>query len=79
MTDTDRYRRALEEIRDHWATSYDHRYANTEAYRGPYGVGVVDGHRACAIIARRALEAECALCGNPLDHPDHKAHLEENR
>lgn len=48
-------KRALEEIRDHWATDYDHDKANTEMYRGPYGIGIVDGHRACASIADQAL------------------------
>lgn len=52
----ERLRAALVEIRDHWATSYDHQYANNEMYRGPYGIGIVDGHRLCAAIARKALE-----------------------
>jgi hypothetical protein len=48
---------ALKEIATHWANNYDH----PEMYRGPYGVGVVDGHRACAIIARAAIaQAEAA-------------------
>jgi hypothetical protein len=46
---------ALSEIANHWACDYDHKHANTEAYRGPYGIGIVDGHRAAAIIARAAL------------------------
>lgn len=48
-------RAALMEIRDHWANDYDHPRKNNEMYRGPYGIGVTDGHRACAAIARRAL------------------------
>lgn len=51
----DIYAQALAEIRDHWATDYNHPKANTEMYRGPYGIGIVDGHRACAAIASRAL------------------------
>lgn len=50
-----RYRQALEEIRDHWANQYDHPRKESEMYRGPYGIGVTDGHRACTIIAERAL------------------------
>lgn len=50
-------REALEKIRDHWATDYNHAKAETEMYRGAYGTGVVDGHRAAAIIAREALAA----------------------
>jgi hypothetical protein len=49
------HRVALMDIRDHWATDYSHPKANTEMYRGPYGIGIVDGHRACANIARAAL------------------------
>lgn len=51
-----RQEEALREIADHWACAYDHKYANTEAYRGSYGIGITDGHRAAAIIARAALE-----------------------
>lgn len=46
---------ALEAIANHWACDYDHKHANTEAYRGSYGIGIVDGHRAAATIARAAL------------------------
>lgn len=46
-------RAALLEIRNHWANQYDH--PRNEMYAGSYGIGVTDGHRACAIIARRAL------------------------
>lgn len=49
---------ALEEIRDHWANQYDHPRKDNEMYRGSYGIGVTDGHRACAIIARRGLGEE---------------------
>ncbi len=51
----DAAKKALREIRDHWATSYNHAYADAEKYRGSYGVGVTDGHRAAAAIARDAL------------------------
>jgi hypothetical protein len=47
---------ALEKITTHWANNYDHPYADSEMYRGPYGIGVVDGHRACSIIANAALK-----------------------
>lgn len=50
--------RALREIATHWALDYDHKYANTEQYRGSYGVGVTDGHRLAAAIARRGLGKE---------------------
>lgn len=53
-----RLREALVEIRDHWATDYDHPKANSEMYRGPYGIGIVDGHRACAAVARAALNGD---------------------
>jgi hypothetical protein len=46
---------ALIEIRDHWANQYDHPRKSGPMYAGPYGIGVTDGHRACAIIAERAL------------------------
>lgn len=53
------FRAALVEIRDHWALQYDHPRKQSEMYQGSYGIGVTDGHRACAIIARKALgEAE---------------------
>jgi len=51
----ERLRAALVEIRDHWANQYDHPRKESEMYRGPYGIGVTDGHRACTIIAERAL------------------------
>lgn len=51
-----RLRTALEEIRDHWANQYDHPRKDAEMYRGPYGIGITDGHRACAIIAEKALQ-----------------------
>lgn len=38
---------ALEEIKNHWANQYDHPRKENEMYRGPYGIGVTDGHRAC--------------------------------
>jgi hypothetical protein len=50
-----RMREALERIRDHWANQYDHPRKESEMYRGSYGIGVTDGHRACAAIARAAL------------------------
>jgi hypothetical protein len=53
--EVERLQAALREITTHWANSYDHPHADTEMYRGPYGTGVVDGHRACTRIARRAL------------------------
>lgn len=46
---------ALEEIRDHWANQYDHPRKQGPMYAGSYGIGVTDGHRACAIIATKAL------------------------
>lgn len=49
---------ALEEIRTHWANQYDHPRKENEMYRGSYGIGVTDGHRACTIIAERALTDE---------------------
>lgn len=49
---------ALREIRDHWACQYDHPRKQGDAFKGPYGTGVTDGHRAAANIARRALGAE---------------------
>lgn len=55
MTEVDILRKALEEIRDHWANQYDHPRKENEMYRGSYGIGVTDGHRACAIIAEKAL------------------------
>jgi hypothetical protein len=51
----ERLRAGLEEIRDHWANQYDHPRKEAEMYRGPYGIGVTDGHRACTIIAERVL------------------------
>lgn len=45
----ERYREALEEIRDHpW-----NEYRNPHDH--PYSTGVTDGHRCCTKIARRAL------------------------
>ena len=55
--ETRRLRIALEEIAKHWAISYDHPLSETEIYKGPYGIGVTDGHRCCAKIAREALDA----------------------
>lgn len=55
-----RLRAALEEIRDHWACQYNHPRKQGPMYAGPYGIGVTDGHRAAAAIARKALE----LCDN---------------
>ncbi len=54
----ERMEEALVEIRDHWACQYDHPRKNTEMYRGSYGVGVTDGHRAAAIIARAAITGD---------------------
>jgi len=51
-------KQALEEIRDHWANQYDHPRKQTPMYQGSYGIGVTDGHRACAIIAKKALNAD---------------------
>ncbi len=51
-----RLRNALIEIRDHWCCQYDHPKKLAHArYAGPYGIGVTDGHRLCAFIARKAL------------------------
>ena len=52
----DRLRAALIEIRDHWACQYDHPKKSGEMYAGPYGIGITDGHRWAANIARKALE-----------------------
>jgi hypothetical protein len=49
-------RQALAEIRDHWANQYNHPKMQSPNYSGMYGIGVVDGHRAAAAIARTALE-----------------------
>lgn len=62
--EVERMRDALERIRDHWASNYDHQFADTEAYRGSYGIGIVDGHRACASIARTALTPPSSQPGN---------------
>ena len=51
-----RLRRALAEIRDHWACQYDHPMKQEARYAGPYGVGVTDGHRSASFMARIALE-----------------------
>jgi hypothetical protein len=51
----ERMRQALIDIRDHWANQYDHPRKENAMYDGPYGVGVTDGHRAAAQIARRGL------------------------
>ena len=56
---------ALAEIRDHWANQYDHPRKQSEMYAGSYGIGVTDGHRACAIIARRVLDAPTAAMETP--------------
>jgi hypothetical protein len=53
--EVNRLRLALESIRDHWACQYDHPLKQGDMYRGSYGIGVTDGHRLCADIARRAL------------------------
>ncbi len=51
-----RLREALIEIRDHWCCQYDHpKKLAIAKYAGPYGIGVTDGHRLCAFIARKAL------------------------
>lgn len=55
MGDLERLCHALERIRDHQCTAYDHPLCNNEMYRGSYGIGIVDGHRAAAAIAREAL------------------------
>jgi hypothetical protein len=49
---------ALLEISTHWACQYDHPRKENEMYRGPYGIGVTDGHRACAAIANAALNIQ---------------------
>ena len=58
MTDIERLRAALAKIRDHWANQYDHPKKQSPMYEGMYGIGVTDGHRACAAIARRALDED---------------------
>lgn len=45
---------ACREIANHRFISYD--AASGGIYEGQYGTGVVDGHRACAFIARAAIE-----------------------
>jgi hypothetical protein len=57
MADAIRYRTALLEISNHWANEYDHPKKESEMYRGSYGIGITDGHRACKIIADRALSS----------------------
>lgn len=54
-TEEDRMRYALTKIATHWAINYGHKYSNNPMYRGPYGIGVTDGHRACALMARMGL------------------------
>ena len=51
-TEIDRLRAALEEI----AHSKYCNYENTGG--GQYGIGVTDGHRYCALIARAVLEID---------------------
>jgi hypothetical protein len=46
---------ALIAIRDHWACQYDHPKKQGPMYSGSYGIGVTDGHRCAAEIARAAL------------------------
>lgn len=46
---------ALVAIRDHWACQYDHPKKQGPMYSGPYGIGVTDGHRCAAEIARAAI------------------------
>lgn len=53
----ERFRAALQEISTHWANQYDHPRKENEMYRGSYGIGITDGHRACKIIADKALDA----------------------
>lgn len=55
LDDIDRLRAALKEITEHWACQYDHPNKQGPMYAGSYGIGVTDGHRACAIIAEKAL------------------------
>jgi hypothetical protein len=45
---------ALKEIANHKFVNYG--AARGRIYDGQYGIGVVDGHRACAVIARKALK-----------------------
>jgi hypothetical protein len=47
--------KALRDISSHWANQYDHPRMQNPLYAGPYGTGVVDGHRACKRIADEAL------------------------
>lgn len=49
-------REALEKIANHPFISYDR--AQGGIYEGQYGIGVVDGHRACSTIAQQALAAK---------------------
>jgi hypothetical protein len=64
VKEVERLRTTLERIRDHWACQYDHPRKASEMYRGPYGIGVTDGHRAAASIARDALGASEAIGGD---------------
>lgn len=50
----DTLKAALEQIANHKFISYES--AEHGNYEGQYGIGVVDGHRACAMIAREALK-----------------------
>lgn len=54
QTKEERYRLALEEILNHWANSYDAPQFGKDA-GSSYVIGVVDGHRLCTLIARKAL------------------------
>lgn len=53
-----KFEAALVAIRDHWACQYDHPRKLSEMYSGPYGIGVTDGHRCAADIARKALSVD---------------------
>lgn len=52
-------RKALEQIAKHKFNSYE-TLEGKPAYAGSYGIGVVDGHRACTIIAKAALSSSPA-------------------
>ena len=50
----EKQQQALGEIANHKFTNYG--AAKGPVYEGGYGIGVVDGHRSCAVIARHALD-----------------------
>ena len=50
---------ALKQIAEHKAISYEN--TSHGNYEGQYGIGVTDGHRLCARIAREALSTPAVV------------------